>query len=275
MQIDWLTVAAQIVNFLILVWLLQRFLYRPISAAMRRREERIETRLAEARQAREKAEEEAGRLRQKEQALEKSKDDALAEARTEAAKLREELEAELREEIEEKRATWHGQLEEERDEFARTLQRRAGREVLDIAERIVGEFADSDLSERIATAFAARLDALDDEARDRLAAAAGRAQGATMETGHPIGPEARDRITAKLHEVLSAGIAIDFSEDEEMSLGARLTVGEQTVEWSAARYLKRLEAALNEILDSELHAAPSSEEAATDAPEAAPTRAAR
>ena len=38
MQIDWLTVAAQIVNFLVLVWLLQRFLYRPITDAMARRD---------------------------------------------------------------------------------------------------------------------------------------------------------------------------------------------------------------------------------------------
>ena len=45
MQIDWLTVAAQIVNFLVLVWLLQRFLYRPIVSAMAERENRIETRL--------------------------------------------------------------------------------------------------------------------------------------------------------------------------------------------------------------------------------------
>ena len=49
MQIDWLTVAAQIVNFLVLVWLLQRFLYGPITRAMARRETRIEDRLADAR----------------------------------------------------------------------------------------------------------------------------------------------------------------------------------------------------------------------------------
>jgi len=55
LQIDWLTVAAQIVNFLVLIWLLQRFLYKPITNAMRRREERIEDRLAEAKEAREEA----------------------------------------------------------------------------------------------------------------------------------------------------------------------------------------------------------------------------
>jgi flagellar biosynthesis/type III secretory pathway M-ring protein FliF/YscJ len=84
MQIDWLTVAAQIVNFLVLVWLLQRFLYRPITRAMARREERIETRLSEAKAAREEVEAEAGRLREQQQALEASREEMLSEARQEA-----------------------------------------------------------------------------------------------------------------------------------------------------------------------------------------------
>ena len=63
MQIDWLTVAAQIVNFLVLIWLLQRFLYRPITNAMARREARIEERLSDARTRRKEAEEEAEDLR--------------------------------------------------------------------------------------------------------------------------------------------------------------------------------------------------------------------
>ncbi len=48
MQIDWLTVIAQIVNFLILVWLLKRFLYQPVINAMDQREQRIAERLQKA-----------------------------------------------------------------------------------------------------------------------------------------------------------------------------------------------------------------------------------
>jgi len=43
-QIDWLTVAAQITNFLVLVWLLHRFLYQPITNAMEQRQAQIEKR---------------------------------------------------------------------------------------------------------------------------------------------------------------------------------------------------------------------------------------
>ena len=48
MLIDWFTVGAQAVNFLILVWLMQHFLYKPILHAIAEREKRIATELANA-----------------------------------------------------------------------------------------------------------------------------------------------------------------------------------------------------------------------------------
>jgi flagellar biosynthesis/type III secretory pathway M-ring protein FliF/YscJ len=53
-QIDWVTVAAQIVNFLVLVWLLQRVLYRPLTRALKEREEEVKRSLREAESARER-----------------------------------------------------------------------------------------------------------------------------------------------------------------------------------------------------------------------------
>jgi F-type H+-transporting ATPase subunit b len=48
MLIDWFTVGAQALNFLILMWLLKRFLYHPILAAIDAREQRIAAQLADA-----------------------------------------------------------------------------------------------------------------------------------------------------------------------------------------------------------------------------------
>jgi F-type H+-transporting ATPase subunit b len=249
-EIDWITVSAQIVNFLILVWLLRRFLYRPISEAMRRREARIEDRLSEAREARAEAEAEAERLREERADLEAARDRMLEEARAEAADLRATLEAELKDEMDRERAAWRHQLAGERDDFARGLQRRAARQVLDVAERVLREFADADLSQRIATTFVARLDSLDEDSRTRLAEAAGRAESATVETGRPLDQGTRGRVTRALHDALGRDLPVHYREDEEVLLGARLSVGEQTVEWSAARHLKRLDSALDETLDS-------------------------
>ena len=250
MQIDWLTVAAQIVNFLVLVWLLQRFLYRPITGAMRRREAKIEERLSEAKDARAAAEREAERLDSERAGLEARKDDMLSEAREEADDLRDRLEADLREEMEEKRAAWARHLAEERDAFARTLQRRAGQQVLDIAARVLDEFADADLSERVAGTFLARLEALDDDTRGKLADAAAADAAATVETGTALDSAARGRVTRGLHEALSSELKVEYREDPEVLLGVRLTIGEQSVEWSAAHHLRRLESTLDEVLET-------------------------
>ena len=48
MLIDWFTVISQIINFLILIFLLKRFLYRPILKAIDAREERITNELQAA-----------------------------------------------------------------------------------------------------------------------------------------------------------------------------------------------------------------------------------
>src|SRR5690606_34903035 len=63
--IDWFTVIAQIVNFLILVWLLKRFLYQPILRALDAREKRVAAELAAADEKEQEAEKERDKFRQK------------------------------------------------------------------------------------------------------------------------------------------------------------------------------------------------------------------
>ena len=55
MGLDWSTIVLEIVNFLVLVWLLKRFLYRPVLATLAERRSRIEGLLAEAKETEERA----------------------------------------------------------------------------------------------------------------------------------------------------------------------------------------------------------------------------
>ncbi|HUS95178.1 MAG TPA: ATPase, partial [Hyphomicrobiaceae bacterium] len=65
MRIDWFTVIAQLFNFLILVWLLKRFLYKPILNALDAREKRIAKELADADTTQREAEKERETFRNK------------------------------------------------------------------------------------------------------------------------------------------------------------------------------------------------------------------
>ena len=251
MQIDWLTVAAQIVNFLVLIWLLQRFLYRPITNAMARREARIEERLADAKNRRKEAEDEAESLRNERKELENSRQELIEEARVEADELRQRLEREVRDEVEQKRKTWHEMLEEERADFVRNVQRKAGHKVLEISGRIMTEFTSTGLNDHIAQGFVAKLEGLDTDTRKKMAAAAASADGpALVETAAALDKSSRRTITRAINAQFETEIEVEYQEDEDVLLGVRLTIGEQTLEWSVARHLKRLNRQLDDVLDS-------------------------
>ncbi|MDZ7709827.1 MAG: F0F1 ATP synthase subunit delta [Roseovarius sp.] len=250
MQIDWLTVAAQIANFLVLIWLLQRFLYRPITEAMAKREARIEERLSDAKTRRKEAEDEAEDLRQQREELEDSRQKMLEEARGEADDLRQRLERDIRDEVQQKRENWHETLEDERADFAREMQRKAGHKVLDISGQLMAEFTSSALDDQVAQGFVAKLKDLGADTCKKMAAAANSADGpALVETATALDASGRQKITRAIHEQFETDIEVEYHEDEEVLLGVRLTIGEQTVEWSAARHLKRLNRELDELLD--------------------------
>ena len=251
MQIDWLTVTAQIVNFLILVWLLQRFLYRPINRAMARREARIEARLADAKSARKDAQDEAQAWRDKQQELDERKSAIVEQARQEAEQMRARLEQEIRAEMEDRRSAWAEHLQEERDELAQALRKRMALHVAATVRRILADFADADLAEQIAAEFCRRLEALDEADRARLADAAARTRDPVLvESGIALAAPVRGRITRTVHRQIADGVEVDYRTAEDVLMGVRMTVGDQTVEWSAGAYLDEIERLVAEMLET-------------------------
>lgn len=73
MLIDWFTLIAQLVNFLILAWLLKRFLYHPIVAALDAREKKIASELQHATMVEDEAKKSMSELKQKHDALDKQR----------------------------------------------------------------------------------------------------------------------------------------------------------------------------------------------------------
>ena len=251
MQIDWLTVAAQIANFLVLVWLLNRFLYGPVTRAMTAREEGIEARLAEAREMREDAEAEAERLREKQRSLDARREDILDQAREDAHVLREELEQDLREKSEARRRAWIEEIAAERDDFVRELSRRAARHVQETTRMVLDEFVGVELGPQLVDRFLEKLGELDDEALERLRnAAEKRSRNAVVESSVPLPAPARENITRALHRLISKDIDVEYREQEDMVFGLRLTIAEQLVEWSAAAWLDRFDDAFSDALEA-------------------------
>jgi F-type H+-transporting ATPase subunit b len=164
-QIDWFTLAAQIVNFAILVFLLQRFLYGPIVKAMDEREAKIASRLEKVEQKRAKAEEEAAEYREQQRELKEQQERVAARADEEVAERRRELLEEMRGEAEEIERRWHEAIKREQKEFLQELRHRAAEQVVDIVRRALADLADADLELQMIDAFIRDVHKMDQQQR--------------------------------------------------------------------------------------------------------------
>jgi len=84
MVIDWFTVGAQLLNFLVLVWLLMRYLYKPVLDAIDAREQRIAAELATAQKLQAQAQVERDSLLQKNDDFDRERNTHMQAARSEA-----------------------------------------------------------------------------------------------------------------------------------------------------------------------------------------------
>jgi F-type H+-transporting ATPase subunit b len=256
-QIDWVTVAAQIVNFLVLVWLLQRVLYRPLTRALKAREEEVNRSLREAESARKTAETEAEAHRHALKVLENERHSHLKAVEEEVEALRVEMTREAHGELAQRRAGWQAQLEEEKAAFLDRLRRRAGEAFITLARRTLAEMADEDLVDRIAHVFARRISALDRDEKKHLRSAAGREEVLSIRSSFPLLPAARTLVAEAVGGVLEREVKIDYREEPGLECGIVLAIGSRHVGWTLGEHLDALEADVGRLLD--IRAAPGSD----------------
>ncbi len=252
MLIDWFTVIAQIINFLILVGLLKYFLYGRILQAMDQREERIASRLTKAEQREQEAEEERQHYQARQKELEEKRSDIMAQAREEAETERKRLLDEAREEVEEVRSRWYEAVEREKTTFLQDLRQRAGRQVYHITRQALEDLATADLEQQIIEAFCRRLEDLPQEKRQELANILRRGTEATITSAFDLPAEARERIEGILKGYMQDGADLRYQTSPEVISGIELKAPGHKIAWSLDHYLEALEAETREILEEKI-----------------------
>jgi len=238
MLIDGFTVLAQIVNFLLLVWLLKRFLYGPLIRALDARERRIAAELAEASRQAEAAAVEEARYRQLTLELEQQRCDMLSAARSEAEAERQRLMQALKQEIaarqQELERKVAGEARAQSEQFARRTQQ----EAFALARKALADLTDSELDERLLARFIERLHSASPEERAQLALLAG--DDLLLRSARPLSQPALDALAAALRQAgLAAPLRIEPSPD--LVGGIELIGNGRKIDWSFADYLAQLE----------------------------------
>ena len=245
MSIDWVTVLAQIANFLVLVWLLKRFLYRPILDGIDAREAEIAARMGEADRAREQAAAAEADFVARQQALQAERDDLAERVRDQAQQQRDALLAQAHDRLEQERRETRTQLARERERFTAALYEASGETLYLLAGRALRDLADARLEAQIARHVVGRLTPLSDE----LATAVEHADKAVVTTQSPLPEPEREAIREVLAEALP-GLAVRFESDDGQSPGLDLRLGSLQLDWTVDSYTDELVGLLEERLAS-------------------------
>jgi F-type H+-transporting ATPase subunit b len=248
MLIDWFTVIAQIINFLILLFLLHRFLYKPILKTIDKRQDQMQARWDAAEAEQEKARAEAAKHRQAQRELDDKQDQILADARAEAEETRHAELQQVREELAQKRREWRDALENEQQSIMANLREQFGQQVVDMVRKVLQDLANADLEQQTVNVFQKQLQDLDEETRQSIADSfTNQHQPVTVETGLELPQESQDDLRQALQEAnLLNGQAVNFDVSPDLLFGIRLHNQAYDLAWDAEDYLQDLERAVKQ-----------------------------
>eukprot|EP00095_Tigriopus_kingsejongensis_P012192 maker-scaffold4328_size6153-snap-gene-0.6 protein:Tk12192 transcript:maker-scaffold4328_size6153-snap-gene-0.6-mRNA-1 annotation:"atp synthase subunit alpha" len=171
MLIDWFTVGAQLLNFLILVWLMKRYLYHPVLSAIDAREKRIAAQIADAEAKETVATKERDDFQHKNDKFEEQRADLLAKATDEAKAEHQRLMETARKAADAMSSKREKSLQSEARNLRQAISQRTQQEVFVIVRKTLGDLATTDLEGRMVEVFAHRLRELDGSAKEKLASA--------------------------------------------------------------------------------------------------------
>lgn len=257
MLIDWFTVGAQALNFLVLVLLMRRFLYQPVLRAIDAREQRIAAELADADQTRAEATTERETFECKNSAFAQERAALMSQATDEAEVERKRLREQARKEADALRAKWQTALTSEQQTLNEALTRQAREEVFAIARKTLADLASTSLEQAMSAVFIRRVRGMSHTERDGFKAAlATTTTPALVRSAFALPAEQQAELQRALNEAFSADIALRFEAAPDLISGIEVSVRGQKVAWSVTDYLKSMETGVAALLQQPAEASP-------------------
>lgn len=243
MSIDWITVAAQLANFLVLVWLLKRFLYRPILRGIDARETEIAERMSEASVAKEKAEAALARYSHEIATFRTNESAFIDDRRKKAEAERDALVSEAHARLEQERKDWQAHLSLEKKKYIKQLHVSGAASLVSLTRKALHDLADETLEERIVAHVVRQLKPMVEELR----AAADASVQAVVTTREVLPDATRTKLISDMKKLIP-GQKLRFETDPAQPTGLILRMGAVHVAWTVDSYIEELDAMLNEQL---------------------------
>lgn len=241
MKIDWFTVIAQIINFLVLMWLLKRFLYKPILSSIDERETNIKNQLLDAESQKKEAAQAKDEFNYKNETFNKEKDElmqkAAAEAKTEGDKLKENA----RNEANELKDRLEKAFTEDQATKNNNMAKRLKGEVLDIARKTLTDLSSVSLEGQTVEVFLKRINELKANEKTKFSEALKGGKPILVQSAFTLSANQQGSIQKTVSGLLKTENTYEFKTRPELINGIEILTNGYKLSWSVTDYLKSFE----------------------------------
>jgi F-type H+-transporting ATPase subunit b len=224
-ELDWSTFLLEIVNVLVLVWLLKRFLFRPVMKVIEERKAAIAKTIADADRIQEEA---ASAREQYEQRLLKWEDEqtrARAQLQEEIAAERQRRLAALQKDLDREQEQASVRAAQRTKEFVRQTEAAAILQAAQFAGSLLGRVAGPDLEGKLIEAAMEDVSRLSAQQADSVKAALPPNARARVTTAFPLDDPTRRRLVTTVEGLLGRPVEWEFGEDSRLVAGLRISLG--------------------------------------------------
>jgi len=261
MQIDWFTVGAQTLNFLLLVWLLKRYLYAPILKAIDARESQVAKVISDAERIKLNAELQSNMFNKKNIEIDNKRDELLKEANVIAHKQGEQIVLEAN--INADKISKHRllALEKELQHYQDKIVLKTLVEIYEIARKVMADLADVELEQQMFEHFCRHLHNINSDETNNLHRAIEEDNSVLrLSSAFELSTTQIEKIDAILQKLIARKSTAHKSSTTnkpyqlkhevktELIMGIELRSNVWKIGWNSDDYLKVLQTYINQIL---------------------------
>lgn len=274
MLIDWFTIAAQLINFLILVWLMKRFLYKPILHAIDEREKHVASRLADAAQKDSDAQAKIEEFKKKNEDFDQQKSEAFEKALSEAQTEKERLMEGAKEAAVALKTKQSETLVHEKKAMQQSIRDQTVHQIFAVSRKALADLAGVSLEERIVDVFVKQLNALDETEKEAISKSFKDPESPpTVRCAFALDTSLQNTVQDAVWVISGQESPLEFITSPKLISGIELATADNKISWNIEDYLDSLQASLEESAHKDQHSKPKSKTKHKSSPRATSERA--
>ncbi len=257
MNINWFTVLAQIINFLLLVWLLKKFLYKPILNAIDEREKKITEKLKDADTQKVAAQRQQEDFKKQQQDFDQQKKALMDKAVADANIKKQQLMDAAKTDADNMRTNMAKAAKEKQESDHAAIAEKTQKQVFAITRKALADIASVSLEEQSTNTFVQNIAALkDDEKKHFIDAFKTNTNGILVSSAFELSAKQQGEIKNAINVILSADAQVAFRTTPQIISGIELSTNGYKLSWSFSAYLNSLEKNISEIRKEKIQPEP-------------------